>query len=341
MTVTVLDSNNLPAILKDAGVEIEPAAADPKSAPAAETKSNGSDTKTVTAAPDADDVEGEDGLTPRQKRELTANIQKAIGKKHRMMKEAEEFAAAQYSERKLAEERAARLEQELARAKGAPAKAADASAEQEKPKRENFGTESEFLDASIAWGVQEGLRKKAEADAKEAAERAQAQLLEAARARISKAMELVPDYQDVVGGVDIEVPPSVAGYMQKSELFAELGYHLAKNPELLVSLAKLPPDEQLVKIGKIEGTIKPFGQKTAQDDTKSSQASSDGEGRKAAPSAETGTAPSKPRNAAPVITPLEGTGSAGVKDSKDMNIREAISDWSKRNRVNLERRKRH
>jgi len=343
MSVTVLDSTDLPAILADAGVELEtdPASGDDANKPAPAASDKG-DQPGGDSHDDPDDVEGDDGLTPRQKRELTDKMQKAIGKKHRQRMEAEEFAAAQYSERKLAEERAARLERELAelRSKSAPQPAPKAP---EKPQRADFQSEEEYVDAMIQFGVDQRLREKAAEDAKARAEREQAQLIEAAKGRIARALELVPDYAEVTGAVDLEVPPAIAGYMQKSDMFAELGYHLAKNSDLLVSLAKLPPDEQLVKIGKIESTLQPFEPKVAQNDSRSSKEAPDGKAAKAAPSADTGNTPSKPRgNAAPVITPLDAAGSAGVtKDSKDMNIREAIEDFSKRNRVNLGMRKRH
>lgn len=338
MTVTVIDSSNMDAILADAGVEVD-------TPDEGQTAQDGQQEKSGAKAEGSNKTEpleehDENGLTEAERKELTDKMQKAIGKKHRMLKEAEEFAAAQYSEKKLAEQRAAELERELAelREKAAPAQQKQEAAQ--KPKREDFGSESEYLDASIEWGVQEGLRKRAEQEAREAAERHQAQLIQDAKGRIARAMELVPDFADVTGAVDHEVPPAVAGYMQKSELFAELGYHLAKNPELILSLAKLPPDEQLVKIGKIEGTLTPFGSEAAHDGTKPSNTKSDGQA-KPAPSNDTGNLPSKARSSAPVITPLSSAGAAHEKDPKDFNVREAISDFAKRNQVNLNLRKRH
>ncbi len=347
MAVTVLDSSDLPAILADAGVEIEqqPETKEPEG----DTKKPETETKKpdVETHDDPDDVEGDDGLTPRQKREFTQQMQKAIGKKHRMQKEAEEFAAAQYNERQLAESRAKLLEQELEVLRTGKGKIeVPVEKAPEKPQRHAYTNESDYIDAMVKFGVEQGLRERAEADARAERERVQAQMVETAKGRIARALELVPDYAEVTGAVDLEVPRAVAGYMQKSEMFAELGYHLAKNPDLLVSLAKLPPDEQLVKIGKIESTLTPFGSgegHSTQNDKPSSKEASNGQA-KPAPSAEnTGDIPSKPRGkAAPVFTPIEGAGSAGAaKDSRDMNIREAIEDFSKRNRLNLGMRKRH
>src|SRR5690349_13161998 len=110
----VLDSNNLEAVIKDAtgeGLapvelpmdsgqapkEVEKSAVEAKEAPKEAAKE---------PVEEPDDIEGDDGLTPRQKRELTLKMQAAIGKKHRALKDAEEFAADQYSERRLAEQRA-------------------------------------------------------------------------------------------------------------------------------------------------------------------------------------------------------------------------------------------
>ena len=333
MVMTVIDSTDTAAILADAGVTLDAPADDKsqdklaKSEPAAKHEPE-------------DEPEDDNGLSEEERKSLTEKMQKAVGKRHRMMREAEEFAAAQYSERKLAEQRAEALERELAELKGK----ADPQAKLEapaKPKREDYQSESDYLDASIDWGVQEGLRKKAEQEAREAQERTQAQMVEAAKERIAKARDLVPDFDDVVGSIDHEVPKAIAGYMQKSELFAELGYHLAKNPELLVSLAKLQPDEQLVKIGKIEATLSPFGSKSAHDDDKSSNTKQSNGQAKPAPSDDTGTAPSKARSTAPVITPLNGTGTAHEKEPKDFNVREAISDYAKRNQLNFNLRKRH
>jgi hypothetical protein len=317
--------------------------------PDPDTKDAKTETKpTEGETTDPDDVEGDDGLTPRQRREFNANVVKRIAKKHREMKEAEEFAAAQYSEKRLAEQRAERAERELAELRGKAQPAQAAATEPAKPERAKFATDQEFLDAMIAWGVEEAMKKRAQEEAKQAAERRQAEIIETAKARIAKALQAVPDFAEVTGAADIEVPPVVAGYMQKSPMFAEIGYHLAKNPDVLRSLAKLEPDEQLVTIGKIESTLKPFevadpksaAAKDSNGATPGKTAeSTNGEQRSAA---DTGISPGRARDAAPVIRPLNGSGASPVEvDPRDMNIRETIADWQKRNHVNLSLRKRH
>jgi hypothetical protein len=345
MAVTVIDSGDMDAMLADAGVEVEkPAAQADDEKPQAKAYD-----KTAASEVDPDDVEDEQGITPRERRELTERTRRLIGKKHRQLKEAEEFAADQYNGKRLAEQRAEDLARENAelRAKLPPDRKHE-SAMPEKPQRQNFATDDEYLDAMIQFGVDQRLAEQREKDAKEAAEQARQKIMDAATSRMNRAMEIVPDYREVIEDADAIVPPAIANYMGKSEMIAELGYHFAKNPDVLVSLAKLPPDEQLVQIGKIESILSPFepreGKTAAQNDTTSSQEASNGKPHKAAPSADsTGLDLSKPRGkAAPVITPLDATGSAGIqKDPADMNIRESIEDFSRRNRVNLGMRKRH
>ncbi len=329
MTQTVIDSSNLEAILNDAGVEkpqqeptTEPAPAEVKPEAKADQKPDD----------EALDVEGEDGLTPRQKQELSAKMQKAIGRKHRQLKEAEEFAATQYAERKLAEQRAQNLERQLEQLKPKAV-----VTEPQKPKREDFASESDYIDAQIQFGISEGLRKEEARQAQIREDQAREAVETAARERIKKAIELVPDFAEVTEGADLEVPPAIASYMQSSELFAELGYHFAKNPDLLLSLTNLSPAQQLVKIGRIEATLKPFGSETVQDGDKKPSAKPDVQ---TAQPSDNGKPPSEPRRA-PVINPLTTSGSAVEKEPNEMNIRETIQAFAKSRKVDFGRRKRH
>src|SRR5271154_3092167 len=106
----VLDSHNLEEIVKDATGEGLERPVEPEK-PVEKVEAKAKDVK--EPEDDKDDVEGEDGLTPHQKRELTQKMQVAIGKKHRALKDAEEFATEQYNERRLAEQRAEAFQNEI------------------------------------------------------------------------------------------------------------------------------------------------------------------------------------------------------------------------------------
>lgn len=295
-----------------------------------------------------DDVEGDDGLTPRQKRDYTKAMLATIGKKHRMQREAEEFAQAQYQEAKLAEARAAKLEADMAvlREQLKPAKVEEVK----EPSRDAFKTDQEYWDAMVDFRVDKRLKVQQAEDARRAEENRQNEVRQHAAARIERAIELVPDFKEVTEAVDAIVPPFVTGYMQESDMFAELGYHFAKHPEVIERLTKITDgiregtpafvkavSKQLVELGKIESTLKPF---TAIVKDEENVPETSRETAKAEP--ETGSAPSKPRVIAPVIRPLNGGSASQVqKDEADMTGSQVIQTWQKKHGVKLTARKRH
>ena len=347
MATQILDSSDTEGILKDAGFEVVPPEPETNTVENNATENNNKTDDGI----DPLDIEEEDGLTPRQKQEFTANMQKTIGKKHRMMKEAEEFAEEQYRERKLAEQRAQELEQRLQeieqRLNGNQQPETKLPEEAKKPQRFNFATEEEYLDAMINYGVETRLKQEREAAQQRELQLQQERIIETAKDRVNKAAEIVPDFLDTINSApkDAVIPPAVASYMYKSELFAELGYYLAKNPEIVLSLNKLEPDMQLVRIGKIESTLKPFGEKSPIESNNVTKTSTNSNTAPRETSTQrdqdTGITQSKNRVSAPVFQPINGSGLNADKPFEDMNIREAIADYSKRNRINLNVRKRH
>ena len=337
MAITVLDSTDTAGILADAGVTLEQP--EPQKKEGDETAQG----QTAPAREENEAEEDENGMTAAEREGLTDRMRKTIGKQYRKRMEAEEFATAQFNEKKLADQRAERLERELNEMKAKLAPKQETPSALAEPRRENFANEAAFVDAMIQFHVDKRLAEKAQEDRENQVKRQQAERLETAKSRILHAIEVQPDFEEVVMSNDAQLSPEIGTYLEESEMVAELTYYFAKNPEVLASLEKLSPHSKLVKIGKIESTLTPFGQSQAQNDSKSSTAASDGKAAQAAPSKDTDIDLSKPRSKpAPVITPLDTNGSAGnLKDSKDMNIREAIEDYAKRNGTNLNARKRH
>jgi hypothetical protein len=288
-------------------------------------------------------------LTPRQKREFTEAMKKTIAKKHRQQKEAEEFAASQYSEKTLAEQRAEAAERELARVKAESQAPIIEAPPAKAPARADFETDEAYAEALIDFRVDQKLRAQEAAAEKARQEAADAEILAHAKARIERATELVPDFKETVSDAAMIVPPHIASYMQESELFAEMGYEFAKNPETLAKLAAhtagLKPGtpaffrgvtRSLVDLGKIESKLAPFAPKAKVDPPDETSAHG------AEPSTETGTAPSKPRSPAPMIRPLNaGTSAQVLKDPAEMKVSDHLSVVQKRSGVNLTVRKRH
>src|ERR1700742_1011480 len=297
-----------------------------------------------------DDKEGEEGLTPRQKREFTKAMQATIGKKHRMQREAEEFAQSQYREAKMAKERAAKLEADLAalREQLKPAKSADGPKE---PDRKDFETDQAYWDAMVDYRVDKKLADQARASAKAEQERFIQEETAHALAKMDRAFEQGPeDFKEVYESADMVLPNYVLEAIKTSDLMPELVYKLGTNPDLAEKIKAMtdgcPPgsaryaraaQRQLVEIGKIESTLTPFSKEKVKSDNGDTPSKTP-----AKASEETGSAPSKPRVQAPIIKPLSGGSASQVeRDEADLTGSQALERWQKKHGVNLTARKRH
>lgn len=309
---------------------------------------------------DPDDIEGEDGLTPREKRDLTAKMQKAIAKRTRALRDAEDFAAKEYSRGQLAEQRAAKLEAELNALKGA--KPLPKVEEAKEPTRKDFEAgdvgDKAYWDAMVDFRVDQKFSKAQAEQAQREQERFQAETMAHAQAKLDRAIEIVPDFKEVYEAADIVMPPYMLEAVQASDLMAELVYFFGNNRDKAESISKLTEglkpgsvqyvkaaQRQLVEIGKIESKLTPFAKEAkSQEDngdkpskTETASRPSDKNADKA--SLETGSTPSKPR-IAPVIQPL-ASGSASQVDEADLGASDVVRTWQKKHGVQLTARKRH
>jgi hypothetical protein len=230
---------------------------------------------------------------------------KRINKKHREMKEAEEWAREQYLARTAAEKRAEELEARL--------KAQDKPKEPEQePKPENFATQQEYIAAAVRWGI-------AQEKAKDEAERAKAEEAEritAAEKRINAAMERIPDYRETIEKADITMRVHLLEYIRDSESGPELAYYIAKHPEEAERLNKLTPIKGLAEMGKLE--LKATAKAEVKEQPKE--------------------APKVPLSKAPApITPIEGKDATINKDPSQMNFKE-IRELERQQRMKAQRR---
>lgn len=343
MTVTVVDSTNLSAILADAGVEpaelsAASAALPDQTKPQDAPKDAAATTTTANAASEQEtgEAEGEEedaeGLTPTQRKSDNKGFLKAISKKHRLMKEAEEFAAHQYREKRAAEARAADLERQLQELRGATQPAPEVPKE---PARKDFATEEEYVDAKIQWGIDQGIQRREQ-------QRMADEHVNSLQRQVMRASEIVADFREVIERASVTIPQDIASAMGESDKFAELGYYFAKNPKEIERIDKLSGSRRLLALGQIEATLLAFGSK-AQASSKADELSSiHGNASQGAPSEPPVIAAGKSRSDAPVIKPLHaGEGQQVEKPPEDMNVREMIAGFQKAKGVNLTARKRH
>lgn len=250
------------------------------------------------AAQAADDDDDNSQLSEQVRKK----IDRIIAKKHRAMKEAEEFARDEARRALAAEARAAELERQIQELrKGSEVKSdgpAPDGKPEGKPKMEDFKTVGEYAEAVADWKVREALRKEREESAKKEQQKRAEGNREAFEKRVRAVSEQFPDYQDVVGSLDAVVPQHIAMYIVEDENGPAMAYYLAKHRDEFDRIAKLSPIKALAEIGKLETKwlAKPEGKPAA-----------------AAPAVS---------KAPPPISPIEGKTVPVVKDPKDMTFAE-------------------
>jgi hypothetical protein len=255
------------------------------------------------AAKAADDDEHDDDgakLSDAVKRK----IDKIVAKKHRAMKEAEEFGREEYNARRAAEARAADLQRQIDELRSGKSGTGPASGEgdDKEPKPEDFKTVGEYTKALTKYEVAQARKadqaQKTQDNHKQRIEAVQQQFSE----RVAATAKEIPDYREVIEAADWEVPHHMQAYLVDSENGARIGYHLAKHRDEFDRIAKLLPVRAIAELGKLEDKL--YGKKPeAKADT-------------AAPvAAQVSRAPAP-------ITPLEGKSTTVAKDPSQMNFQE-------------------
>lgn len=231
-------------------------------------------------------------------------IDKIVAKKHRAMKEAEEFGREEYRERKAAVERAEALQRELDALKAGKSGTGPAS-EGDEPKPEDFKTVGEYTRALTKYEVAQAKKTEKAAESAEKAKQTQQQQMQAATERLGERVaefaKATPDYAQVMKAADWEVPPHMQAYFVDSENPGLLGYHLASHADEFDRIAKLSPIRAFAELGKLEDrlTVKP-----------------------AVPAEKPTAAATQVSRAPAPITPLEGKTTQVTKDPSTMTFRE-------------------
>ncbi|CAB4121099.1 hypothetical protein UFOVP154_25 [uncultured Caudovirales phage] len=317
MVQQVIDQSNINQFLETGKVDEFKAPGDKPVDQKAEPEK---DEKAAKAAEVVEGVEGDD-------LELPEKARRAIGKKHRAMKEAQEaqadadaFAETQYRERLQADKRAADLE---ARLKALESKEAAPVEDKNEPKPEDFPDAVQFARALAKYESEKAVAADRKARADEAAQKERERMDSQRIARNKEFAKDHPDYEEVVAGLtdnDLIVPPHLTQYLMEADTAPALMYHFAKHPSDFERIAALSPIRSIAAIGKLEATLE------------------------ATPKADTPepVVDKKVTSKAPApIAPLSGNVGTVHKELKDMNTRETIEYWEARKKATGERRQRH
>src|SRR6266404_2724047 len=192
---------------------------------------------------------------------LTEHARRVIGKKHRAMKEAEEFGRDEARRAIAAEARAEALERELSSLKGTKSGQGPAAGEGDEPNPDDFKTVGEYARAVATYEVAKAAKAAREAGKQhneQSRQQAEAEEIGAnfvkRRAEFEKAH---PDFEEVLDGSPLIIPDAGLQYIAESEIGPELAYFLAQsgNKETAERLSKLSPSRCIAELGKLEARL--------------------------------------------------------------------------------------
>ncbi len=242
----------------------------------------------------ADDLDPDDA-------ELPERVKRQIGKKHRQMKEAEEFARERDQAAERERIRADAAERELQRIRGAKSEGPKPGedVDPDEPKQGDFKTVGEYTRALVKYEAEKA-GKAGKAQAEQSRQQSEANAVIGEFVKRQEAFKAAtPDYEEVIGDSDVIVPNIVTQYLMESEFGPQLAYHFAKNPDEVTRLKKLSPTRQIAEVGKLETKFEKKADAPVA----------------AASRTEVSKAPAP-------ISPLKGESVQVQKDPKDMTVQE-------------------
>lgn len=144
----------------------------------------------------------------------------------------------------------------------APSKPAEQQVSDE-PKRDQFGTYEEFIEARAAWRAEktaeEKVRKALEENKRnteqERSKGEQEKFTRAWNAQIEKARDDIEDFDEVCAESEAIVTPKMSEAILESDKGALIAYYLAKNPGEAERISKLPPSKQVAAIVSLEDKV--------------------------------------------------------------------------------------
>jgi hypothetical protein len=181
---------------------------------------------------------------------LTRKIEKLINKKHREMKEAQEFGTAEARRAIAAEQRAEALQRQIDDLQGK--KSDGAPRDGDEPKPDDFKTVGEYTRALVKYEAKQAGKQSADNTAAERQKALANAIIAEHVKREDEFIKIRPDYREVLAESDLEVPNIAMQYLVESDFGPQLAVHLAENPDVAASLRKLSPSKVLAQLGKLE-----------------------------------------------------------------------------------------
>jgi len=130
---------------------------------------------------------------------------------------------------------------------------------EDKPQKEDFDSEDEYIEALIDWKTDAKLRvsqvdvatSTKDEDERKASEKAEDEL----DAAVERGRKKFANFNDLVFADELVLPTEMAELALLSERPEDVLYYLASHPDESAEIAMLPPAKAAIRIGKIEASL--------------------------------------------------------------------------------------
>lgn len=277
-------------------------------------KAEGDTEKQASADADKSDdneADGDDQASERDEKPRTGrSVRRQINKLTRRAKSAEERA--QQAEQKYAE-----LEKKLQQYE---------PAEAQKPKRDDFESEEDFIDAMVDWKMQKAQPSQPENNNAPELTPEEAELQAAMTDVMSDGVELYDDFEAEIFDPKKVMPQAAVMAAAESEYAPDILYYLAKNQDVAKRIASMQSMSEVARaIGRIEAQLSQSGGVQAP-----SSSSDEGEGQEPPPKQN-----KKSTSAPDPIDPLNTDGETSQTPLEDSEMDDFMR---RRNKQELEKR---
>lgn len=167
-----------------------------------------------------------------------------------------------WRQRAIAAEAEAKLLREM-QGRSAPAKPAEHAPVSDEPKRDQFGSYEEFIEARATWRAEKAAEAKArsildesrKSQEQERTKGEQEKLTRQWNAQIEKARDDLEDFDEVCAESEAVVTPKMSEAILESDKGALIAYYLAKNSAEAERISKLTPSKQAAAIVALEDKV--------------------------------------------------------------------------------------
>jgi len=125
-------------------------------------------------------------------------------------------------------------------------------AESAKPMRSQYATDDDYIEALSDYKAKQAIREREEQQAKARADAEQAEVAEAWSKRQEAAMKRLPDYADVIGKSEVNIPAHIHQALLESEQGPDIAYYLASYPDEAKRIVQMKPLAAIKRIAALE-----------------------------------------------------------------------------------------